>query len=79
MREYTITSNSVQIAYIARLMRGSMIEVLRSPFIRTARAQGLPVVYVMKWYQRFPVAVMTLTESGTAECSYWSAALRISS
>jgi oligopeptide transport system permease protein len=31
-----------QIAYIARLVRGSMIEVLRSPYIRTARAQGLP-------------------------------------
>jgi oligopeptide transport system permease protein len=31
-----------QIAYIARLTRGSMIEVLRSNYIRTARAQGLP-------------------------------------
>lgn len=31
-----------QIAYISRLTRGSMIEVLRSNFIRTARAQGLP-------------------------------------
>ena len=30
-----------QIAYIARLTRGSMIEVLRSDYIRTARAQGL--------------------------------------
>ncbi len=31
-----------QIAYIARLMRGSMIEVLRGDAIRTARAKGLP-------------------------------------
>jgi oligopeptide transport system permease protein len=31
-----------QMAYVARLTRGSMIEVLRSDFIRTARAQGLP-------------------------------------
>src|SRR5690606_8085992 len=30
-----------QIAYFARLTRGSMIEVLRSNFVRTARAQGL--------------------------------------
>jgi oligopeptide transport system permease protein len=30
-----------QIAYIARLTRGSMVEVLRSNYIRTARAKGL--------------------------------------
>lgn len=30
-----------QIAYIARLTRGSMVEVLHSNFIRTARAKGL--------------------------------------
>ena len=30
------------IAYVARMMRGSMIEVLNSPYIRTARAKGLP-------------------------------------
>jgi oligopeptide transport system permease protein len=30
-----------QIAFISRLTRGSMIEVLRSNYIRTARAQGL--------------------------------------
>jgi len=31
-----------QIAVIARLMRGSMVEVLRANYIRTARAKGLP-------------------------------------
>ena len=31
-----------QIAIIARLVRGSMVEVLRSNYIRTARAKGLP-------------------------------------
>ncbi len=30
-----------QIAVIARLMRGGMLEILRSPFVRTARAKGL--------------------------------------
>jgi oligopeptide transport system permease protein len=31
------------LAYIARLTRGSMIEVLESPFIRTAISKGLPL------------------------------------
>ena len=35
-----------QVAAIARLTRGSMIEVLRSNYVRTARAKGLPVAYL---------------------------------
>ena len=31
-----------QVAVIARLVRGGMLEVLRSNFVRTARAKGLP-------------------------------------
>jgi oligopeptide transport system permease protein len=36
-----ITLAVVDAAFIARLMRGSMLEVLRSDYVRTARAKGL--------------------------------------
>jgi oligopeptide transport system permease protein len=36
-----------QIAVVSRLSRGSMLEVLRSNFVRTARAKGLPGLKVM--------------------------------
>lgn len=35
------------IAYIARMTRGSMIEVLHSNYIRTARAKGLPMRHIL--------------------------------
>lgn len=37
-----ISLSLTQIAVISRLTRGSMIEVLRSNYVRTARAKGLP-------------------------------------
>src|SRR3954468_15599122 len=36
-----------QTAIVARLMRGSMVEVLRANYIRTARAKGLPVARIV--------------------------------
>ena len=38
----TIALSSVSIAFIARLMRSTMLEVLHSDFILTAKAKGLP-------------------------------------
>ncbi|MGH8144438.1 MAG: ABC transporter permease, partial [Steroidobacteraceae bacterium] len=38
----TVSLGLPYIAYVARLMRASTIETLESPFIRTARAKGLP-------------------------------------
>jgi oligopeptide transport system permease protein len=37
-----ITLGSAYAAYIARLIRGSMLETLPADYIRTARAKGLP-------------------------------------
>ncbi len=29
-----------------------------------ARAQGVPVVYIMEWFQRYPIAIISKTEAG---------------
>jgi len=55
-----------QIAYIARLMRGSMIEVLRSPFIRTARAQGLSMQRVIVLHALKPALLPVVSYLGPA-------------
>lgn len=46
-------------AYLARLMRGSLVEVLGSPFIRTARAKGLPTRTVV-WVHAIKPALMPI-------------------
>ena len=55
-----------QIAYIARLTRGSMIEVLRSDFIRTARAQGLPLRDVLLLHALKPAMLPIVSYLGPA-------------
>jgi oligopeptide transport system permease protein len=55
-----------QIAYIARLTRGSMIEVLRSDFIRTARAQGLPLRDVLLLHALKPAMLPVVSYLGPA-------------
>lgn len=55
-----------QIAYVARLMRGSMIEVLRSNFIRTARAKGLSQRRIILRHALRPAFLPVLSYMGPA-------------
>jgi oligopeptide transport system permease protein len=55
-----------QIAYLARLTRGSMIEVLRSNFVRTARAQGLSTWTVIVRHALKPALLPVVSYLGPA-------------
>jgi oligopeptide transport system permease protein len=55
-----------QVAYISRLTRGSMIEVLRSNFVRTARAQGLPERTVILRHALKPALLPVVSYLGPA-------------
>ncbi|MGH8495977.1 MAG: oligopeptide ABC transporter permease OppB [Gammaproteobacteria bacterium] len=58
-----------QIAYIARLTRGSMVEVLRSPFIRTARAKGLPAHTIVLRHALKPALLPVVSYLGPASAA----------
>ena len=55
-----------QVAYIARLMRGSRIEVLKHNYIRTARAKGLPERVVVLRHALKPAFLPVLSYLGPA-------------
>lgn len=55
-----------QIAYIARLTRASMIDVLKSDFIRTARAQGLDTLTIVRRHALRPAMLPLLSYMGPA-------------
>ena len=54
------------VAYIARLTRGSMLEVLESPFIRTARAKGLSPARILRVHALPPALMPVLSYLGPA-------------
>jgi len=54
------------VAYIARLTRGSMIEVLHSNYIRTARAKGLPESLVIRRHAFKPAILPVISYMGPA-------------
>ena len=55
-----------QIAYIARLTRASMIDVLNSDFVRTARAQGLGTRAIVRLHALKPSMLPVLSYMGPA-------------
>jgi oligopeptide transport system permease protein len=55
-----------QVAYIARLTRGAMIEVLRSDYIRTARAKGLSTRAIVLRHALKPSLLPVLSYLGPA-------------
>jgi len=55
-----------QIAYVARLTRASLIEVLASDFIRTARAQGLGTAAIVRYHALKPAMLPVLSYMGPA-------------
>lgn len=55
-----------QIAIITRIMRGSMIEILHSNYIRTARAKGIPDVLVFFRHALKPALLPVISYLGPA-------------
>jgi len=67
------------LAYIARLTRGSMLEVLHSPFIRTARAKGLPLRTVIVRHALRPALVPVASFLGSAVAAIMTGSLVVES
>lgn len=55
-----------QIAYIARLTRASMINVMNSDYVRTARAQGLSTMSLVRYHALKPAMLPLLSYLGPA-------------
>ncbi|QMT32266.1 oligopeptide ABC transporter permease OppB [Alysiella filiformis] len=54
------------VASISRIMRGAMIEVMNSPFIRTARAKGLSTRYIVCKHALRPAMLPVISYLGPA-------------
>lgn len=65
----------INVATIARVMRASMIEVLSSPFIRTARAKGMPPRIVLWRHALKPALIPIVSLLGAISISSITAAV----
>lgn len=69
LKNLILPVGSLSISYIAsisRITRGSMIEVLNSPFIRTARAKGLSMRYIVWKHAMRPAMLPVIAYLGSA-------------
>jgi oligopeptide transport system permease protein len=62
-------------AYIARLTRGSLIEVLRADFIRTARAKGLSAQRILLHHALRPALLPVISYLGPASAAVLTGSL----
>jgi oligopeptide transport system permease protein OppB len=61
-----VTLSIGYVSSIARITRGAMIEVLNSPFIRTARAKGLPMSRIILRHALRPAMLPIVSFLGPA-------------
>ena len=63
------------VAYIARLARGSLLEVLQAPYIRTARAKGLTGGAILRRHALKPTLMPVLSFLGPAAAAMLTGSL----
>ena len=67
------------LAYVARLTRGSMLEVMRTPYIRTAFAKGLPLHTVLMRHALRPALLPVASYLAPAVASIMTGSLVVES
>ena len=63
------------VAYLARLTRGSLLEVLQSPYIRTARAKGLEPGVILRRHALKPTLLPVVSFLGPAAAALLTGSL----